>query len=90
MKLSRLEINNFRGKKTATIILDEHNVLLGLNNSGRSTVMDAIGLLLGRDRLARTLGDYDFYGGNPQPEDKIQIKDLITGFDEDKPENYPD
>lgn len=90
MKLSRLEIRNFRGIKTARIFLGEHNVLLGQNDSGKSAVIDAIGLLLGRDRLARTLGDYDFFGGDPQPQDRILIKGLITGFTDDEPQANPD
>jgi putative ATP-dependent endonuclease of the OLD family len=90
MKLSKLDISNFRGIKTASFTLGEHCVLLGPNNSGKSAVIDAIGLLLGRDRLARSLGDYDFFGGNPQPDDRIFIKGLITGFTGDKPGAFPD
>jgi len=90
MKLSKLDINNFRGIKTASFVLGEHCVLLGRNNSGKSAVMDAIGLLLGRDRLARSLGDYDFFGGDPQPNDRIFIKGLITGFTGDTPKAFPD
>lgn len=90
MKLSKLEINNFRGIKQASFYLGEHNVLLGQNNSGKSAVMDAIGLLLGRDRLARSLGDYDFFGGEPQPDDRIFIKGLLTGFTGDTPNTHHD
>lgn len=90
MQLSKLEIKNFRGIKSASIFFGKHNVLLGQNNSGKSTVMDAIGLLLGRDQLVRTLGDYDFFGGNPQPDDRIFIKGLITGFDGDNMTAYPE
>lgn len=90
MKLSKLDISNFRGIKQASFYLGEHNVLLGQNNSGKSAVMDAIGLLLGRDRLARSLGDYDFFGGNPQPDDRIAIKGLLTGFVGDTPNTHPD
>jgi putative ATP-dependent endonuclease of the OLD family len=90
MKLSRLDIRNFRGIQTATIFFGEHSVLLGQNDSGKSAVIDAIGVLLGRDRLARTMGDYDFYGGDPQPQDRILIKGLLTGFTNDEPQTSPD
>lgn len=90
MKLSKLYIKNFRGIKQASFILGEHNVILGQNNSGKSAVIDAIGLLLGRDGLARSLGDYDFFGGDPQPDDRIIIKGLITGFAGDTPNTNPD
>jgi len=89
MKLSKLEIYNFRGIRRAVFIFGDHNVLLGRNNSGKSAVMDAIGLLIGRDRLVRSLGDYDFFGGTPQPDDRIIIKGLITGFSGERPSNYP-
>ena len=90
MKLSKLEILNFRGIKTASIIFGSHNVLLGQNDSGKSAVMDAIGVLLGRDRLARSMGDYDFFGGDPQPNDRIFIKGLLTGFADDSPKANPE
>lgn len=90
MRLSKLEITNFRGIKKSEIYFKQHQVILGQNNSGKSTIMDAIGMLLGRDRLVRSLGDYDFFGGTPQPEDRIIIKGLLTGFIEDSPERNPD
>jgi len=90
VKLSKLYIQNFRGIRTTTIAFGEHNVLLGQNDSGKSAVIDAIGVLLGRDRLARNIGDYDFFGGDPQPQDRIFIKGLLTGFAGDAPQANPD
>lgn len=85
MKLTRLEISNFRGVESATIYFGQHTVIIGQNNSGKSTIIDAIALLLGRERLAREIGDYDFLGGDPEPSDRVFIKGLLTNFPDDDP-----
>ncbi len=65
MQIKRLEINNFRGIKTARIILPKHSVLIGDNNTGKTTILEAIDLVLGPDRLNRTppIDEHDFYQG---------------------------
>jgi predicted ATP-dependent endonuclease of OLD family len=80
MYLAKLNISNFRGIKKAEIKLSQHFILLGNNNSGKSTIIDAIGLVLGKESLVRSIGDWDFFGGNPQPQDRIIISGLLTGF----------
>lgn len=90
MYISQLVIKNFRGIKSGKFNLLEHSVLLGANNSGKSSVMDAIGYLLGRDRMIRNLGDYDFFGGTPAPHDRIHISGVITGFPTNDPSHYPE
>jgi putative ATP-dependent endonuclease of the OLD family len=81
MHVCLLEINGFRGIQSARIVLEEHSVLLGANNVGKSAIVDALGLVLGRDRLVRVLGDYDFFGGLPTPQSRIQIIATVTGFE---------
>jgi putative ATP-dependent endonuclease of the OLD family len=80
MYLAKLSISNFRGVSKAEIKLSQHFILLGNNNSGKSTIIDAIGLVLGKESLVRNIGDWDFFGGNPQPQDRIIINGLLTGF----------
>lgn len=80
MYLAKLNISNFRGVSKAEIKLSQHFILLGNNNSGKSTIIDAIGLVLGKESLVRNIGDWDFFGGNPQPQDRIIINGLLTGF----------
>lgn len=65
MKLSRLKIRNFRGIGNATLLFPDHVVLIGDNNSGKSTVLEAIDLVLGPDRLSRRspIDEHDFYIG---------------------------
>lgn len=84
MYVCHLSIENFRGIENAKIVLGEHCVLLGTNNVGKSSIVDAIGLALGRDRLVRQLGDYDFFGGLPEAASRIKIVATITGFDPDE------
>jgi putative ATP-dependent endonuclease of the OLD family len=80
MYLAKLQIRNFRGIMKGDFNISQHFMLLGSNNSGKSTVIDAIGLLLGKESLVRNIGDYDFYGGNPSASDRILIKGLLAGF----------
>ena len=63
MKVARLSIKNFRGINTATLDFDGHTLLLGMNNVGKSTVCEALDLVLGPDRLAKfpPVEEYDFY-----------------------------
>lgn len=65
MKISRLKIENFRGIKTAELLFPDHVVLIGDNNTGKSTILEAIDLVLGPDRLSRRppIDEHDFYVG---------------------------
>jgi putative ATP-dependent endonuclease of OLD family len=65
MNISRVIIKNFRGVQTASIILSKHSVLIGDNNVGKTTVLEAIDLVLGPDRLNRKppIDEHDFYQG---------------------------
>ena len=81
MKISLLQISNFRGIKSGTICLRDHTVMIGPNNSCKTTIIEALTLVLGRDRLIRTLTEHDFFGSSPEPTDRIRITATITGFD---------
>ena len=70
MKISRLKIRNFRGIKSADLLFPDHVVLIGDNNTGKSTVLEAIDLVLGPDRLSRRapIDEHDFYQGRYLPD----------------------
>lgn len=63
MRITSLCINNFRGIKQALLMFPDHGVLIGDNNTGKSTVLEAIDLVLGPDRLNRQspINEHDFY-----------------------------
>lgn len=93
MKLRRIRIENFRGIKHLELELDETTVLIGENNSGKTSVLDAIRLCMselgGRRRLI--FEPYDFHLKEPKAEpstaDAICIE--LT-FAEDSVGDWPD
>jgi putative ATP-dependent endonuclease of OLD family len=74
VKIFSVAIENFRGIRSAKLILPDHAVLIGDNNTGKSSVFEAIDLALGPDRLSRRppVDEHDFYQGRylpiPKPE----------------------
>lgn len=66
MKVVRLSISNFRGVKSALLHFEGHTLLIGMNNVGKSTVCEALELVLGLDRLKRfpPVEEFDFYNAS--------------------------
>jgi putative ATP-dependent endonuclease of OLD family len=90
VKIALLRIENFRGIRSGTIQFRDHSVLIGPNNSGKTTIIEALALMLGRDRLVRNLTEHDFFGSNPQSADRIRIVATITGFESEDFTEHPD
>lgn len=65
MRVCRISINHFRGIKSAVLHLPKHAVLIGDNNTGKTTILEALDLALGPDRLNRTppIDEHDFHQG---------------------------
>jgi putative ATP-dependent endonuclease of OLD family len=63
LKVARLTISNFRGIKSTELLFDGHSLIIGNNNVGKSTICEALDLVLGRDRLNRfpPVEEFDFY-----------------------------
>src|SRR5436305_10860806 len=86
MRIAQLSIRNFRGISEGKLTLPGHVVLIGDNNSGKSSLIEAIDLALGPDRINRAapIDEHDFYAGryldpegNPVPiEVEVTIVDL--------------
>src|SRR3990172_13176498 len=96
MQICQLQIQNFRGIKTSHLIFPKHVVLIGDNNTGKSTVLEAIDLVLGPDRLNRTpvVDEHDFYLGKYQSDQgevyKIIIEVTVTDLNEDQKNKFRD
>ncbi|WP_114913594.1 ATP-dependent nuclease [Acidibrevibacterium fodinaquatile] len=90
MQIAKLEIENFRGIREGTVLFSPHTVFVGANNCGKTTVVEALALLFGRDRMIRQLTEHDFYGSNPQPPDRIRLIATVIDFEGDDPAQHMD
>lgn len=87
MRIQTLDIKNFRGIANGRVIFQKHSLLVGSNNIGKSTVCDALELLLGPERLYHrpVIDEHDFYRGGYQKDDgsflKIVIRVVLTDLD---------
>jgi len=84
MRVVRLTIERFRGVKSACLDFSGHTLFVGANNVGKSTVCEALDLVLGPDRLSQfpAIEEFDFYNaeyldadGKPQP---LRVEVLLT------------
>lgn len=73
MRVARLHIEGFRGIRSGDFALRPKSVIVGPNGCGKSTIIDALSLVLGRARMVRQLTEHDFTASNPQPADRIRI-----------------
>lgn len=106
MKIYSVTIDNFRGIRSAKLILPDHTVLIGDNNTGKSSVLEAIDLVLGPDRLSRRppVDEHDFYQGNylavpeegaaedapPAEAPKITVEVTITNLSDEQQARFGD
>jgi putative ATP-dependent endonuclease of OLD family len=106
MKIYSLAIENFRGIRSAEIVLPHHAVLLGDNNTGKSSLLEAIDLVLGPDRLSRRppIDEHDFYQGGyravaaegngngttPTDAAKIKVEVTITDLSQEQQARFGD
>jgi len=84
MKIRRIKMSNFRSVSNGTLTFDGHTVMIGGNSVGKSTVCEALDLLLGPDRLSRqnAINEHDFYRRTYLDEDgepvKIELEVVLT------------
>lgn len=90
MKVALLEIENFRGIRSGKVVFGDHSVLVGPNDCGKTTIVEALALVLGRDRLVRSLTEHDFFGSDPAANDRIKIVATVVGFETENAADYPD
>lgn len=84
MFVSRLNIQNYRGIKNSTLDFTGHTLIVGGNNVGKSTICEALDLVLGPERNKKfpVVEEFDFYNGqyldtNEEPIE-IRIEALLT------------
>lgn len=77
MRACRISIGNFRGIKAATILLPKHAVLIGDNNTGKTTILEALDLTLGPERLNRfpPIDEHDFHQGQYLAKAAVAVDD---------------
>lgn len=65
MRIVKIVIKNFRGIKDGEILFPNHGVFVGDNNTGKSTILEAIDLALGPERMKHrpVIDEHDFYAG---------------------------
>jgi putative ATP-dependent endonuclease of the OLD family len=94
MQIRRLILSNFRGVKRGQIKFDGHTILIGGNSVGKSTVCEALDLLLGPDRLLRSnaINEHDFHRrtyidelGEPV---KISLEVVLTDLSSELDKKY--
>ncbi len=96
MHIRRVTIKNFRGIKEASLDLPRHAVLVGDNNSCKSTVLEAIDLTLGPDRISRPdpIDEHDFYSGDYVDAQGapvlIQIEVIVIGLSDEQQRRFAD
>jgi len=79
MIIRELIIKNFRSIEDCSIEFDKHNLVCGANNIGKSTLLEAINLVLGPDRIFSpdAINEFDFYKYQYLTEENEPIKIYI-------------
>lgn len=82
MRIRRLQIENFRGVKNGAVDFSGNTLLVGGNNAGKSTVCEALDLVLGPERLYRrpVINEHDFYCGRYLAEDSAPVEIRIEAI----------
>ena len=93
MLVDQIEINNFRGIRNLSLKLDETTVLIGENNTGKSTILAALESCLSRNLTRRnaTFSEYDYHlpEKDSQPIDSDGIE-ITLRFVERTENEWPD
>jgi putative ATP-dependent endonuclease of the OLD family len=94
MRISSVIIENFRGIEKANLLFPRHAVLIGDNNCCKSTILEAIDLALGPDRISRqpAIDEHDFHGGRYLTTDSkpvpIHVEVILTDLSEEQTRHF--
>ena len=93
MFLEQIDIVNFRGIRQLSLRLDETTVLIGENNTGKSSILQVLQICLSRNlnRRSGTFTEYDYHlpERNSQPVDSEAIE-ITLRFAEQEDDEWPD
>ena len=89
MRISRIQIDNFRNFSSLDVNLGRHAVFVGENKIGKSNLLYALRLILdpALPDSMRNLREEDFWDGLIRPlgkEDRIKISVDLTDFEDDQ------
>lgn len=94
MKICEIKIQNYRGIQSLTIPLAQLTVLIGENNTGKSSILEAIHTVLSRGFAFRKSGQFESYDfhlkddtSTPQEAKDIEV---ILHFAEDEKDHWDD
>jgi putative ATP-dependent endonuclease of OLD family len=95
--LVRVRVRNFRGISYGEVHLNGHTAFIGDNNAGKSTLLEAVDLVLGPERLSRrpVIDEHDFYAGTYVDPVKnevvpIQIEVIVAGLSDEQLRHFRD
>lgn len=87
MKISKLELINFRGYRNVPVEFDENfNVIIGKNDIGKSTILEALEIFFNNETIKIDIGDHNVYAVDEEfmsievcfyPEDKEYTIDTV-------------
>ncbi|MHB8910729.1 MAG: ATP-dependent nuclease, partial [Syntrophales bacterium] len=82
MRVRRLTVQNFRGIQNGVVDFAGNTLLVGGNNMGKSTVCEALDLVLGPERLYRhpVVNEHDFYKSKYLNEDGTPVEIRIDAI----------
>ena len=89
MRIRRLKLANFRSVADGEVVFPGHTVVIGGNSVGKSTLCEALDLVLGPDRLSRisSIDEHDFFERRYLDDDGapilIELEVVLTDLTED-------
>src|ERR1700680_4966762 len=88
VRVRRLTITNFRAVEHGVVDFHGHTLLVGGNNVGKSTICEALELVLGTERLFRRpiIDEHDFHDGRYLDADGNPVLITIAAVLVDLPE----
>lgn len=89
MRLAKFEIKNFRGYKDEKIDFTDFTTVVGINDSGKSTIFEALDIFFGNskiekeDRRVNSTEDVELIGYFDNLPQKIKLESIPTTLDEE-------